>query len=571
MTECAERHAECRQGVQRILPSGFRVIDIARRCIVEDVNAPFVALSYVWGKDTRLSLLTATRDAISGMKREGGLPREGMPRTIEDAMSIATRLGESYLWVDRLCIIQDNPEDKSKQVEVMNDIFSSARLVLVAAYGNSMHFGIHGISRPRRLAQYHEDLSTFRVTNVVREPEDDPFALWHTRGWTYQEAVLARRLLYFTNVQAFFQCRRLTCHEDAYHSETERDKLTSYELAAEIDNSQFRAFARHLEEYTSRRLSYQSDVYNGITGIMKALYGRDSVFIEGLPQVDFDRALLWFCETGKTSGRFIGTEEKSCPTWSWSAIINHSDRAMYRETAQYGTFVPWYKRADGSSPVNGQLETVNLHSETEMDEDWGLYMAIACEIGLMGSIPITWSLKTDSFSAIRERFSAAWPDYHTFCTKALQSIYSPEWCQKTNSFMPAMKKGVLMTITQSGFLRLKERTREYGLSLIDSEGDIVGRLCGDAARLHSEVTSPHYDKNAWHEFIALSLSGHTGFEEKDPKEYLDVDGTRLDSLLVVNLLMVGRRGLYTHRRELGWVYLKDWAKIHREWKMIMLE
>ena len=60
------------------------------------------------------------------------------------------------------------------QIEVMSDVYSSARLVLIAAYGNSMDFAIHGISCPRRVVQYHEDISSLRVTNIIREPEDDP-------------------------------------------------------------------------------------------------------------------------------------------------------------------------------------------------------------------------------------------------------------------------------------------------------------------------------------------------------------------------------------------------------------
>lgn len=507
ISECQEEHARCRQKVPRVLPQEFRVIDITRRRIVETTDVPFIALSYVWGMGTRSTLLTATRATISGMKQDGGLPTLEMPRTIEDAMTISTQLGERYLWVDRLCIIQDDPKDKMNQIEAMSDVYTSARLVLIAAYGNNMDFGIYGISCPRPVVQHHEDISGLRVTNILREPEDDPLALWHTRGWTYQEAVLARRRLFFTNVRAYFECGQSTCHEDAYNTETDPNEFTSYELLMEEDSSRFEAFARHLRNYTSRSLSYQLDVYNAITGITKALYEGNSIFINGLPQVDFDRALRWFGDLGKTSLCRLETEEISCPTWSWSATMNRSDQVRYQETALYGTLAIWYKMDTFSSCAAGQLEAVNLHSETEMDDSWSLYMAIACEKGLVGSISTCWSPKTDSFSSICERFNMRWPDYLTFCKEAIQSAQSPQWCQKTNSLIPAMRQGVLLTTAQSGLLRLRERSSKTGLSIIDSAGDIVGELCGDVTRLINEITSPHHDKNAWYEFIALSLSG----------------------------------------------------------------
>ncbi|ERF72648.1 hypothetical protein EPUS_05702 [Endocarpon pusillum Z07020] len=558
ISECHEEHDRCRQKVQRVLPQGFRVIDITRRRIVETTDVAFIALSYVWGVDTRSPLLTATRATISGMKEDGGLPTLEMPRTIEDAMTISTRLGERYLWVDRLCIIQDDPKDKMNQIEAMSDVYTSARLVLIAAYGNNMDFGIHGIS----------------FTNIIREPEDDPLALWHTRGWTYQEAVLARRRLFFTNVRAYFECVQSTCHEDAYNSETDPNEFTSYELLMKEDRSRFEAFARHLRNYTSRSLSYQWDVYNAITGITKALYEGKSTFINGLPQVDFDRALRWFADLGNTSLCRLETEEISCPTWSWSAIMNRADQVRYQETALYGTLALWYKK-DTSSFAGGQLQAVNLHSETEMDDNWSLYMAIACEQGLVGSIPTCWSPTTDSFSTICERFNMRWPDYPTFCKEAIPSAKWPQWCQKTNSLLPALRQGVLLTATQSGLLRLRERSPKTGLSIIDAAGDIVGELCGDVSQLTKELTAPHHDQNASYEFIALSLSGqrlrpYIG-QERETKNYFDVGSNPLDTLPIVNLLMVGWRGKYAYRRELGWVYMKDWIEVDREWKVVMHE
>jgi hypothetical protein len=92
------------------LPATFRVIDVQRRRLVQmPLGFPrFVALSYVWGHHPDPAKLFATKANIEALRRDGGLPESDMPATVEDAMEVCRRLGEPYLWVDRLCITQDD-------------------------------------------------------------------------------------------------------------------------------------------------------------------------------------------------------------------------------------------------------------------------------------------------------------------------------------------------------------------------------------------------------------------------------------------------------------------------------
>jgi hypothetical protein len=69
--KCFRQHISCHADDNAILPRGFRLIDIARWCIVETSEVPFVALSYVWGKDTCSSLLTTTRSTIVALSLDG--------------------------------------------------------------------------------------------------------------------------------------------------------------------------------------------------------------------------------------------------------------------------------------------------------------------------------------------------------------------------------------------------------------------------------------------------------------------------------------------------------------------
>ena len=316
INECCKTHNECRNEIKSCLPKGFRVIDVFRRCLVETTECRFVALSYVWGANPRSSLLAASSATISGMKKEGGLPILGMPRTIEDAIRVCILLGQKYLWADRLCVIQDDDDDKKDQIEAMGSIYSSSLLVLVAAYGDSMDFGIPGVGHLRRVVQHHEDILGLRIASVVRSVDDDPLDLWHTRGWTYQEAVLPKRRLYFTSTRAFFECERSMCHEDQFNTETSRNEILSTRLTIPEDDSSFKSFARHLRHYTSRKLTYRSDAYDAVNGILKLLYEGQSTFENGLPRLDFDRALLWFPDIGDDSKARLEGQRTALPTWS---------------------------------------------------------------------------------------------------------------------------------------------------------------------------------------------------------------------------------------------------------------
>jgi hypothetical protein len=141
----------------------------------------FVALSYVWGEGMDESSVTC-KSNIEELEVAGSLSPARLPQTLEDAMRVCEQLQERYLWIDRLCIIQDDTEDKARQIKAMDKIFSAARFVIVAAYGDGVNFGLPGISRPRLITQITIDLPAMTVTNHVRDKLDD-MAVWRTRAW----------------------------------------------------------------------------------------------------------------------------------------------------------------------------------------------------------------------------------------------------------------------------------------------------------------------------------------------------------------------------------------------------
>lgn len=90
------------------LPMNFRLLDVQSESIVDAHVEPypsFVSLSYIWGADPSHGETTC-RDNLAFLKQPGSL--RDLPRTIKDALEVCKRLGEKYIWVNRLCIVQDD-------------------------------------------------------------------------------------------------------------------------------------------------------------------------------------------------------------------------------------------------------------------------------------------------------------------------------------------------------------------------------------------------------------------------------------------------------------------------------
>lgn len=586
LDQCQRGHNRCQDKAERRLPTEFRVIDVDKRGIVKIPDCSFVALSYVWGLDANTSMLKASRVTIADIMKEGGLNQSKIPQTIEDAMAVCTQLGFKYLWVDRLCIIQDDADDKSTQIEAMGRIYSSASVVLVVTFGDSMSFGIPGVSRPRELVQTSKDVCGLRITNVIREVESDAFAMWHTRGWTYQEAVLSHRRLYFTNRRVIFECEESVNHEDQFNMRTTFDHNfldpNSHRLHAFKPGSAIFSFRHHIGRYTQRKLTYHSDVYNAFHGIMSSLYPHTKRILHGLPQEDFDCALLWWTDVSQSPSSPLITEEVVIPTWSWASSMGLAGNALYLDNNFFGSLVPWYTlETPPHSPVTTALNIV--HAPSWLAKPWPVWMAIACHYSCFENISFLMSSAITDFSTIRHEFSARWADYHTFCKEAMtEAVNVTELIQpKTayKAFTTSLGTGLLATRCQTTFQHLSFSPFSRSFEIRDSKGTWIGLLHGHVS------PDSRYSASTAYEFMGLSLTSIyvMNVPEIAGKKLKAADQNRdsfgplgTDYVPVVNVMMIGWRTeesglMLAHRRELGFICLEDWGNLRREWKTTILE
>ncbi|KAI1123538.1 HET-domain-containing protein [Nemania abortiva] len=281
---CVRNHgAACEQpswlAPAGVWPRNLRLIDVARRCIVNAPNeCPYFTLSYVWGLEE--DPFQSTTQNIETLQVPGALDSHPLPKTIEDALWLTREMGVGYLWIDRSCVIQDSVADKAVQLPQMDLVYSSAALTVVATSGTAID-GLAGVNNtPRtvnqRTARVAENLS---VINVLRLDDAYQNCAWRTRGWTFQEGLCSRRSLVITADQVFWSCETASyCETIAFEDFPTTVKpgdivwqvLSGHSIFGDFGGANFNysELQSMVAAYNKRHLSVQGDILNAFTGVL---------------------------------------------------------------------------------------------------------------------------------------------------------------------------------------------------------------------------------------------------------------------------------------------------------------
>lgn len=128
----------------------FRFIDVQRLCVVQISNpSSYIALSYVWGQAKTLRL---TKHNQRDLMTDQGLGRswDKIPLTIRDAICLLQKMGIRYLWVDSICLIQDDEDDVASGIQKMDLIYERSLFTIIAASGTDANSGLPGVQTGSR-------------------------------------------------------------------------------------------------------------------------------------------------------------------------------------------------------------------------------------------------------------------------------------------------------------------------------------------------------------------------------------------------------------------------------------
>jgi len=287
----------------------------------------YAALSYCWGGDQSVVLRQHNLQAWFS-----NIPYSSLPQTIRDAIKVTRELSLEYLWVDALCIIQDDSQDKLDQISQMADVYEQAYITISASRAASVE---DGFLQTRRVPRER----SFRLPFKCKDGKLGSIILWNKRsvgwrepidqrGWTLQESLISVRNLQFGENQVRWQCRSsgaLSTQVDGWTP----GKIENFGVNINWDivagrPSQLALFEmdfvgtwkRIVKHYSRRTLGNPDDKLMALSSIARKL-GQLSgnEYVAGLWKHALPGILFWRpLETGKYALKYIA------PSWSWASI-----------------------------------------------------------------------------------------------------------------------------------------------------------------------------------------------------------------------------------------------------------
>lgn len=333
ITKCDSDHNRCKaihlvRSMRPPIKSYF--IDTLDNCLVyRDTSVRYLALSYVWGNAV---MFKTTSSNYNALQQHGALVNIEplLSPVIRDAIEVSRRLEERYLWIDSLCIPQDDEVQKARMIPQMDSIYAQASLTIVALSADSAESPLPGVRERTRLA----NIASIQVLNAgITESLPNKFVAvrpsitsvlrqypYNSRGWTFQESCLSRRCLIFMDHETFFHCDS-GLESDSGMSATsdvwpERNILSSIFETQEISldvSYQYNLYTQLVSEFTKRKLKYPEDSLNAVSGIFAVLSSRFGWhFVAGMPSHLMGHALLWRSASPDRS------RNRNFPSWSWA-------------------------------------------------------------------------------------------------------------------------------------------------------------------------------------------------------------------------------------------------------------
>jgi hypothetical protein len=334
-------------------------ICIKHRRDISPHDRRYIALSHCWGPADIRTYNKSTKETF-----ESTLPLNVMAKTFKDLFWLADQLGIRYVWIDALCILQDDKDDWERESSTMFQMYLSATLTVAAAASWSSTEGLFRTAQSPRKSHcllYGQsnksktgDGGTFAWSmrdsaDATRPDNNIRWSRWGSRAWTLQEQALSSRTVYFTDTDVVFEekdvlngetsglmmdttensvylDRWMRSREDA---EGHEDDSVASRKPIDLQTEFLPTWWAWVSTYTHRSLTNPNDRTVAILGLaqyLSRLSHDDSKprYLAGLWEQDLVKSLLWYVRLGADTHPLV----TRAPTWSWlsvqGGIINDS-------------------------------------------------------------------------------------------------------------------------------------------------------------------------------------------------------------------------------------------------------
>lgn len=369
LEECVETHRECGKDQKSKFPTRVLAVGSDQQNPflwdgAKNASAPYVALSHCWG-DEEHPPLTTTKGTLEARKER--ILLEELPQTFRDAVFLTRKLGFDYLWIDSVCIIQDDEDDWVNESAQMAGVYQGAILTISADGAHNSHEGLFSSvsnrsttsiaveipSHDNQTNDLYARMSTLNLSHDrahrIPSAAENPL---RRRAWALQEWILSPRIVYFAKGELLWECdlhQRCECQNlstsgvrthTVWRSYEPRCKFQFFRLYKDPQEQQpYLDWYEILEEFTRRRLTYPKDSLPALAGLAKVLNDHtEREYIGGLCKNTLPRGLLWRVDRAsgddrrQSHGDQSGTKRRDypyAPSWSWASVIGVLSSDVY--------------------------------------------------------------------------------------------------------------------------------------------------------------------------------------------------------------------------------------------------
>jgi len=328
----------------------------------EQEASRYVALSHCWGNIPQVRTLKANIEQY-----KEAIVFECLSKTFQDALRVTRRLGIEYIWVDSLCIVQDDEKDWLRESKNMGSIYTNAYITIAATSATDGNGGLDSVRPESKWFQLPCDGTdegkgymwfTDASWSYQSDLNDAPLNL---RGWVLQEKMLSRRIVHFASSQVYWECKESLVGEECeapirlpadatlkpslFWAAVSRVGNTPVEPANRIRFSAkpkprllgfYESWRTFICYYSTRTLTRKSDRLIALMGIIRVIEKQtgllciDGHWVDGSRQ--FVQELMWFPKNQRTLS-VLGDDRRSrlCSSWSWASVEGPIGYRFYTE------------------------------------------------------------------------------------------------------------------------------------------------------------------------------------------------------------------------------------------------
>ncbi|KAJ9137481.1 hypothetical protein NKR23_g9084 [Pleurostoma richardsiae] len=366
-----------------------------------------------------------------------------------DAVTLTRQLGIRWLWIDSMCIVQDDSEDWQRESGRMADIFENALLVIGATSSRNDDGGLFG--------------GCFGIDHALQTNGED--------GSLRTEVI--------------WECREgFECESDCAISDRVNRSGTTPKLhgsAVEKPAGRLDQWRMRVEEYSGLQLTYPKDRLPALSGLAKqTLRLRPDVYLAGLWKSSLVADLHWRLLPG--SAHATKLDEYIAPSWSWASYPGAVNYIYLSGTAFHGTIdvLDAACTAAGHDATGEVLSgfVVLRGSQIPATLDWAGIPLQELRDGTSAVKLVIDGLDGDK-STERVRF---YPDYALWDAdepRTFVPLHSPVFCLRLGQDVLKQHFLVLRSVRHEG--RLYERIGLADIRLsVATEAAAVGREWGEA-------------------------------------------------------------------------------------------